>query len=427
MNNIFIQLDLDWPRLRRWTQRGGLAVLDQGLFSGANFLVNILLARWLSPEEYGAFAVVMSIYYLLMGFHTAVLTEPMMVFGAGKYREQFRKYLGMVIYGHWAISALIALLLGGAALVMARLGSPAMAQALAGLAIASPFLLLLWLTRRVPYVEMQPQWAVVGSGVNFLLTLAGAFLLWRLGLLSNLSGLVLLGAASSVASLALLLHAKPQVAGFVGNPTPGVVLADHWSYGGWNVLSTAAYWASGQLLMLLVPIFLGLEANAAVAAIWNLYRPLTLFFQSLELVLLPTLSRWIDEGTHASEIKSRVVLFALIVGCIVGLYNLVLMLNSKSILYLLYAGKYLEHIALVWIFGIGNTTSAVLEVWVIFYKAKGKIRSVSFSNVVSALLTLLLLPLLVRMWKLEGAVLSIWVAYWASRSLLIWYGKLSER
>ena len=30
-----------------WIQKGGLTVLDQGLFSGANFLVNILLARWL--------------------------------------------------------------------------------------------------------------------------------------------------------------------------------------------------------------------------------------------------------------------------------------------------------------------------------------------------------------------------------------------
>ena len=70
--------------LRPWLGKGFWALLDQGLFSGANFLVNILLARWLPPEEYGAFAVAMSVFYLLAGFHTAVLTEPMMVFGAGK-------------------------------------------------------------------------------------------------------------------------------------------------------------------------------------------------------------------------------------------------------------------------------------------------------------------------------------------------------
>src|SRR6516165_10015716 len=32
-----------------WTMKGGLAVLDQGLVTGSNFVVNILLARWLPP------------------------------------------------------------------------------------------------------------------------------------------------------------------------------------------------------------------------------------------------------------------------------------------------------------------------------------------------------------------------------------------
>ncbi|MDR7400087.1 MAG: hypothetical protein QN144_12370, partial [Armatimonadota bacterium] len=73
-------------RARVWASRGLWAVADQGLFSGANFVVNVLLARWLSPAEYGAFAVALSIFYLLAGFHSAVLTEPMMVFGAGRYR-----------------------------------------------------------------------------------------------------------------------------------------------------------------------------------------------------------------------------------------------------------------------------------------------------------------------------------------------------
>ncbi|MDR7404951.1 MAG: O-antigen and teichoic acid-like export protein, partial [Armatimonadota bacterium] len=137
---------------------------DQGLFSGANFVVNVLLARWLSPAEYGAFAVALSIFYLLAGFHSAVLTEPMMVFGAGRYREHFREYLGMLLYGHWGISAIVALALGIAAFVFARYGSPAIANGLAGLAVASPFLLFIWLVRRACYVPMQLVWAMMGSG-----------------------------------------------------------------------------------------------------------------------------------------------------------------------------------------------------------------------------------------------------------------------
>ena len=43
--------------IRRWGAHISFSLVDQALFSGANFLLNILLARWLLPEAYGAFAV----------------------------------------------------------------------------------------------------------------------------------------------------------------------------------------------------------------------------------------------------------------------------------------------------------------------------------------------------------------------------------
>ena len=409
--------------MRRWAGRGFWAFLDQGLFSGANFLVNILLARWLPPEEYGAFAVALSIYYFLMGFHTAVLTEPMMVFGAGKYREHFRKYLGMLLYGHWAISLAISLILGGAAFVASRLGSAAMAQALAGLAVASPFLLLLFLTRRAPYVEMRPQWAVVGSGLNLAITLGGLFFLWRLGWLSSLSGLVLLGAAGAVASFVLLLELKPRIAGFVGNPTPVMVFGDHRSYGSWNVLAFAAYWASGQILMLLIPIFLGLAASAAVAATWNLYRPVSLFTQSLGPVILPTFSRWVSQGLPGQELRKRVTRLAFLLGGAVAIYGLVLTLAARPILHLLYAGKYDEHWVLMGLFGVAMVASTMLRIFISLLKASGRVQEVpllwglsSFFVITVGLPSLWIIGLegLVAAFALSY-VIAIYLAYWSTK------------
>ncbi|HEX8297559.1 MAG TPA: hypothetical protein VF594_00250, partial [Rubricoccaceae bacterium] len=34
-------------------RQGAWTVLDQALFSGSNFVVNVLLARWLAPEAFG--------------------------------------------------------------------------------------------------------------------------------------------------------------------------------------------------------------------------------------------------------------------------------------------------------------------------------------------------------------------------------------
>src|ERR1039458_1635907 len=41
-------------RISSWTTRGASSVLQQGLFAGAHFVTNVLLARWLAPSAYGA-------------------------------------------------------------------------------------------------------------------------------------------------------------------------------------------------------------------------------------------------------------------------------------------------------------------------------------------------------------------------------------
>src|SRR2546429_7188451 len=48
----------------RWLIKGMYAVLDQGLISGSNFLLGILLARWTGAEQYGAYALAFAIFIL---------------------------------------------------------------------------------------------------------------------------------------------------------------------------------------------------------------------------------------------------------------------------------------------------------------------------------------------------------------------------
>jgi hypothetical protein len=121
---------MTWSFAVAWAHKGGFAILDQALFAGTNFLVNVLLARWLEPAQYGAFAVAYAVFLLLTTFHTAVLTEPMLVFGAGKYADRFPQYMGLLISGHCWVASLIALLLAVAALTMRGLGPAHLPQAL---------------------------------------------------------------------------------------------------------------------------------------------------------------------------------------------------------------------------------------------------------------------------------------------------------
>ena len=70
--------------LGRWQTPALISLADQAVFSGSMLLVNILLARWTSPEEFGAFAVLFAVFLIFAGFHNALIVEPMSVFGARK-------------------------------------------------------------------------------------------------------------------------------------------------------------------------------------------------------------------------------------------------------------------------------------------------------------------------------------------------------
>ena len=109
-------------RVRRWLTRGSWAIFDKGLFAGANFVLNVLLARLISPADYGVFSVSYALLLLAGTVHTAFLTEPMLVFGPGRYRDWFRPYLSSLVNWHWRLTGLFAavFLLAGAVFLISN-------------------------------------------------------------------------------------------------------------------------------------------------------------------------------------------------------------------------------------------------------------------------------------------------------------------
>src|SRR5690349_20138293 len=79
-------------RLRALGLKSALALVDQGLFSGAGFLVNLLLARWLAPASYGAFAVAFAGFLFISGFHNVLVLEPLTVMGPGRHSDNLPAY-----------------------------------------------------------------------------------------------------------------------------------------------------------------------------------------------------------------------------------------------------------------------------------------------------------------------------------------------
>ena len=194
-------LELTPDRIRVWGFRSSVAILDQGLTSGSSLVLNLLLARWLPTETYGAFAVAFAGFLFASGFHNVLLLEPMSVFGPTRYAGQLRSYFRSNVTAHAALvgplSALV--LLGGVA--MAFHGSQQLAGALLGGGIALPFLLLLWLVRRMCYVGQRPSVALFASSFSLIVISGGLFGLHERRALTPFTAFALTGVASLFASL----------------------------------------------------------------------------------------------------------------------------------------------------------------------------------------------------------------------------------
>jgi O-antigen/teichoic acid export membrane protein len=358
---------------RRGLGVGAFAVVDQALFAGSSFSINILLARWLPPVQYGAFALAFFLFLLLGALHTAVLTEPMLVFGASVYRGRVRAYLGRHVGLHALVSIATGAVLVAAAIVVRLAGSSAWPSLLA-LAVAAPFVLLLWLLRRAFYIELTPRGAVAGDAVYFAATLAGLYLLHSTGHLNAERGVLVMGLGAAIACVVMLAALRPDLSG--GDIGWRELVVRHWSYGRWSALGQGLFWASGQILIMLIPLVLGLRELAAVAAAGNLFRPLNPLLQSLQTVMLPATALAASGGTAISELRARLHRYLLAAGGGVLLYGLTLSAFSGPLLHHLYHGRYDTARLVVLLFALNYTVSTIVQVQTVLLKATGNVRFV---------------------------------------------------
>ena len=287
--------DSDPDRPARWVRDGVWSVLDQALFAGGNFVLNVLLARWLAPEAYGAFTVAFVVFLLVGTVHGGLFVEPLLVFGPGRFEGRTRPYLRVLLGGHAVFSGGAAVLLGTAGGAAWALGSPALGVLLGVLALGQGFVLALWLLRRACYVVERPDWAA-GAGALYLAVLvAGAFGLREAGLLSGVTALALMAAGSLLASVALAVRLGVPL-----RPARGALGGEareaHVGYGRWAAWTGVLEWAALAVPYLALPVFVGLEASGALRALYNLAMPALQGFGALATLALPLFVRARAEG-----------------------------------------------------------------------------------------------------------------------------------
>jgi len=352
-----------------WGGKGALTLTDQGLIGSSNFLIGILLARQLSPAQYGAYALAFEIFMVLSLVYSCLILEPMLVFGPSTYRDSFKKYLGVLVWMHFAVALGTAVLLGGSAWIAEMLGGSAgLPTALVGAMIGAPCVLLFWLARRAFYVKLDPKTSVLGGLIYGGVVLIGTLTFYELRLLSAFVTFMLMAAGALAASPILLSRLKPAVVLRPTCPSLREVINKHWSYGRWALAASVAAWFSGNIYYVFLGSLRGLADTGSFKALQNLTSPIGHVFSALGLLALPYAARAYKESGALGVERLSWRLTSLCIGG-TAIYWVAFLLLEHPVLHLLYAGRYVDVAYLIPWIALGSVCRMATIVPMISLKA----------------------------------------------------------
>jgi O-antigen/teichoic acid export membrane protein len=390
---------------------------DQALLAFSNFAGNLVLARWLTPIEYGGYVSASALFWMITSAHSGLLTEPMMVFGSARFHNQLSSYFAVLAVFHWCISALVSTGLVAIGVALMSGGAVVPAFSVLGYALATPVVLLLWLLRRTVYLWSHPRLAASMSGVYMIGMLAIMYALYRTATLSSFTAPLAAAGASALAVGSIIAIRGFRLWSSWRSDFTRRVAAAHWGYGRWAVVTGIFNWVPGSLYYIIVPIVAGLEANAALNALWVLVMPALQVSQALTLLLVPAFTRMRQDRPAAALMW--VALLVLVAGS--ALYALFLGLFGGPLMDLVYRGRYTQYADLAWLIGLIVLPVAAIAVFGSALRAYERPDRVLWAYVFSTVVTCVFGVPAVAIWGLLGAILGLLAGYVTTMLVMFWW------
>lgn len=407
--------------IRHWGIKSALSLVDQGFTSLTGFAVNLLLARWLAPELYGAFALAFTAFLFVSGFQNVLLLEPLSVIGPARHAGTLREYFARQVIVHMVLVGAFSLIALTATVVFWRFAprSPLVGAAL-GSALMLPFLLLFWLARRMCYVIQRPGLAVVGSTAYFFLVTLALFALHFWGIINPFCVFLLMGGGGLIAGCVLLRSVGVMAVGArsQGELSWRATLGENWIYGRWLVGSTVLSYLANQTQMFMVAGLLGLGAAGVLRAMQLPSLVMIQLTTAAGLLVLPALSydfghnRWPSLRRKAALVSFGLSGMALAFVALLAIF-------AAPLEHLLFKGKFAQYAWLFPVFALIPLVIAFTMGYDMTLRASQKPQFDLLANSVAAPIGVLSAIAFIHWWDLAGAVASM-VASWSTYCLLVY-------
>ncbi|MBN2118088.1 MAG: lipopolysaccharide biosynthesis protein [Anaerolineales bacterium] len=396
-------------RLKKWGIKGSLSVLDHGLQSGANFILSVLLARWLLGSHYGSYSIAFAVYQFVYQVHNATILEPMSVLGPARMQHRLADYLRDQIRLHFVISILAGLVICIIGVVV-FVFNQVLGRVLITMGIALSFILLPLLMRRGFYLFRRPGLAFLGSTIYALFLCGQLWILKISGYISVDLAFPIIGLAGLVSGLCLVKQIPPRQAAVI---PAGVTWSNNWQYGQWLVYSSLLIALASQVQTLVVGAFLGLSDAGAFRALQNFVQPIILSFAALSAYLLPVLSSDFGTGNISGLKQKGKYLLVLFLVISVG-FELFLLAYASNLESILYDGRFSPYVYLIPVWGLVPIVAVSTYVYYFLLQSIQRPRAILLGSVIwSATSTILALAFSLK-WGILGATVSVIAGYLAA-------------
>jgi O-antigen/teichoic acid export membrane protein len=401
-------MDVSLDRIKRWGIKGGLSVLDQGIYSGSNFILVILLARWQQPQEYGAFSVAFATFLFLSGIYGGLILEPVSILGPSRFSENKASYLSDQLWLHFLITIPLAIIFG---LCILFLQNPLLRAAFVAASFALPFMLLTWLARRIYYSNHQPFGAVLSSILYSIVLLMGLAVIWKSETITITLIFTIMAVAGFVSGISYFWVEFRKRKNYVLPIIPiQDVIRAHWDLGKWIVVAAVFSLAADQSPIFFIATLLSLDDVGRFKAVQNFVLPIIQVEAALSLIGLPILAREFGTKNLVNfRYFGKLILAAMTSASVT--YWIAIWYWGNSLAKLVYGNQYSVHSSLIALYCIVPVLIGLYSVFFMSLRAIQKTQIYLINGVVSLLIGVPSSYLLTSSYGLFGAILGLIITH----------------
>jgi len=385
------------------TYKSLVAIIDQVLVSGVNFFTGLLLARYMSPVQYGVFVLIYSVFLFVNVLQSSLITQPMLVLVSPLEGIKVKQHITSTYMIQILLTTFIlSLILIGGVLTRYWFGKILFGEIIAFLLAILTFQGQEFF-RQVLFTRFEYWKALLTDLASYGLQLGGIIALYKLGILTIKNTFGVMGITSAVAMIYGISLCRKYLTQDIKYWK--VVLRENWNFGKWILSQALTRYFSGQLFVFAIALIIGVGGTARFQASCVIFGPVNILIRGSSNYLIPWFSKKFSQESKSPFSRNLFMTFMLWV-FIFGILCLIIALLAPHLLTIFYKDKYIEEVWTVRILAVAFFISASAQYVEFGARAMRRPDLGFWSHIVGLAITVALIwPLLVN-FDVRGAAFN---------------------